>query len=182
MGSLWGYVLRKLGLRRTPLQNFKPVILITGCGSGIGQALARLLHQKTQYRVIATARPWGIDVCLIQPGFIRSNSFQNVYHTEMSHPRVSTEGAYGDYYKEMVPFIERLMRLSPTTPEKIAALILRVIQTENPPLWISATPDAVIFYYIRRLLPRRALLPFLFFCLPGARSWANDRTRKRIRP
>lgn len=36
--------------------HFKPVILVTGCSSGIGLALAQLLHPNTNYRVVATAR------------------------------------------------------------------------------------------------------------------------------
>lgn len=35
----------------------KPVILITGCSSGIGLSLARLLWKEQQYQVIITARP-----------------------------------------------------------------------------------------------------------------------------
>jgi NADPH:quinone reductase-like Zn-dependent oxidoreductase len=41
--------------RRRP-QLFKPVILVTGCGSGIGLALAQILFEKLEYRVVVTAR------------------------------------------------------------------------------------------------------------------------------
>jgi NADP-dependent 3-hydroxy acid dehydrogenase YdfG len=34
----------------------KPVILVTGCGSGIGLALTELLYKEQHYRVVATAR------------------------------------------------------------------------------------------------------------------------------
>ena len=124
-------------------------------------------------------KPLGIDVSLIQPGFINSNSFRNVYYTEKSSPKVTEGGPYSDYYNNMSPFVERLMKLSFSTPEKIAKLILKVIRKENPPLWIAATADASFFYYVRRLLPRRLLLPFLFFTLPGARNWGTSYTRKR---
>lgn len=298
--------------RRTP-QSFKPVILVTGCGSGIGLALADLLYFRSQYRVVVTARPaslsvlraryhenerfwiraldvtnekqrqdlvneiqsrwsgvnilinnagisyravvehmdeeserkqmatnylgpiglirdvlpymrktgrgkiinissvsgmlamptmasysaskyalegasealWyemkplGIDVSLIQPGFIHSNSFKNVYYTEKSQPDICIDGAYCDYYANMTPFIEKLMRLSWTTPNKIARLVLKVIRTENPPLWIPATIDASFFYYLRRWVPRRFLLPILFAALPGAKKWGLQYTKKR---
>jgi short-subunit dehydrogenase len=298
--------------RRSPT-SFKPVILITGCGSGIGLELARLLYKKTEYRVVATARvrsvgllhrefqenerfiirtldvtvepdrnnliaeisklwggvnilinnagisyraviehmteedeykqmatnylgamglirlvlpfmrergrgkiinvssvsgmlamptmasysaskyalegasealwyetkPLGISVTLIQPGFIHSAAFEKVYYSERSRPETAAKGPYSDYYANMSPFIARLMNLSVATPEKIALLILKVIKTENPPLWVPATADALIFYYLRRLLPRRLLLQVLFFALPGARRWANTYTKKR---
>lgn len=40
---------------------FKPVILVTGCASGIGWALAELLFKQTQYRVVVTARMGSVD-------------------------------------------------------------------------------------------------------------------------
>lgn len=124
-------------------------------------------------------KPLGIDVSLIQPGFINSNSFRNVYYTEKSNPKATAGGPYCDYYDNMAPFIEKLMRNSFSTPEKIARLVLKTIKRENPPLWIAGTLDASIFYYIRRLLPRRLLLPILFLTLPGARHWGRSYTHKR---
>lgn len=124
-------------------------------------------------------KPLGINVTLVQPGFIHSQSFKKVHYTESSKPEESSSGPYSDYYANMTPFIEKLMKLSWATPDKIAKLILKVIRTENPPLWVPATFDAFIFYYIRRILPRRLLLPFLFWALPGARKWGHGYTRKR---
>lgn len=299
--------------KRKTSQNYKPVVLVTGCSSGVGLALAKLLHQHPEYRVVATAReaslekvrnhfpdderfivrpldiiseksrirlfeevsrhwggvdilinnagisyrsvvehmtekdeeqqmatnyfgpmgmirlalpymretgrgkiinvssvsgmlamptmasysaskfalegaseslwyemrPFGVTITLVQPGFIHSNSFRNVYHTEQSDPTRVWSGPYCDFYQNMTPFVEKMMSLSLTTPEKIAAQILQVIKTENPPLWIPATLDATVFYYLRRLLPRRILLPFLFWCLPNARAWGKKYSHKR---
>lgn len=124
-------------------------------------------------------KPLGIDVCMVQPGFIRSNSFKNVYYTEQSRPEVCIDAAYCDYYRHMAPFIERLMRWSSATPEKIAKLVLRVIQTEHPPIWIPATIDAFIFSYLKRFVPRRLLLPLLFAALPGASKWGKGYTNRK---
>ncbi|MEZ0392655.1 MAG: SDR family oxidoreductase [Pseudobdellovibrionaceae bacterium] len=124
-------------------------------------------------------KPLGIDISLIQPGFIRSSSFHNVHYTVLSDPKLSKSGPYQDYYSHMTPFVEKMMRLSFSNPQKIANLILRTIQTERPPLWIPATLDAWIFYYVRRISPRRLLLPFLFACLPGARKWGKGYSKKR---
>lgn len=125
------------------------------------------------------AKPYGIDVTLIQPGFIRSDSFTHVAYTEHSRPEVASQSAYSDYYKYMTPFVAKRMQNAWATPEKIARLILKTIRAEDPPLWIPATIDALVFYYIRRFFPRRFLLPFLFFCLPKARTWGRAHSHKR---
>lgn len=123
-------------------------------------------------------RPLGINVTLVQPGFIRSKSFQRVQYTQKSDPD-HLEGLYADYYEHMTPFIEKLMGLSLTTPEQVAEKILKVIRTENPPLWVPATHDAIIFYYLRRILPRNLLLPLLYALLPKVRHWARHYTHRR---
>lgn len=124
-------------------------------------------------------RPFGINVSLIQPGFIRSLSFKNVYYTALSRIESQREGPYSDYYRYMTPFVGRLMNLSRTRPEAIARLTMKVIRTENPPLWVPASLDAWLFYYLRRLIPRRLLMPLLFALLPGARHWAEKYSHRR---
>lgn len=124
-------------------------------------------------------RPFGINVCLIQPGFVRSKSFQNVKYSTQSGPEHGIEGLYADYYQHMTPFIERLMGFSFTTPSSVARRILKVIKQESPPLWIPATMDAKIFYYLRRFVPRRILLELLFVTLPRTRHWAKKYTNKK---
>ncbi len=125
-------------------------------------------------------KPFGINVSLIQPGFINSQSFQNVYYSEKSNPKNQKSNvAYSDYYRHMGPFVEKLMKLSWTTSEHVAKKILWVLRTENPPLWVPATPDALLFYYLRRLIPRRLLMPILFYFLPKSELWALRHTFRR---
>lgn len=124
-------------------------------------------------------RPLGINVSLIQPGFVRSKSFLNVQYSTLSGPENVIEGLYADYYQHMTPFIERLMGLSFTTPASVARRILRTIQRKNPPLWVPATIDATIFYYLRRFVPRRILLELLFATLPRVRRWAKAYTNRK---
>lgn len=125
-------------------------------------------------------RPFGVTISLVQPGFIHSSSFRNVYYTKLSDPARAWSGPYCDFYQNMTPFVEKMMTMSLTTPEKIAKHILEVIKTEKPPLWIPVTLDATVFYYLRRILPRRVLLPFLYWCLPNARTWGQKHSNKRI--
>jgi NAD(P)-dependent dehydrogenase (short-subunit alcohol dehydrogenase family) len=126
-------------------------------------------------------RPLGINVTLIQPGFVRSKSFLKVRYSVKSGAENDNEGLYADYYENMTPFIERLMKVSLTSPKDVAYRILRVIQRENPPLWVPATIDAMIFYYLRRLVPRNILLNLLFWSLPNIRKWAKTYTQRRKR-
>lgn len=123
-------------------------------------------------------KPLGINVCLVQPGFVNSNSFKNVYFSESSHPK-GRGTFYKDYYDSMEPFVAKVMGLTTTTPEKVAQKIYWAIQKQNPPLRIPASPDAVFFYYLRRLLPRRLLHHVLFWMLPGSVRWAKQYTNKR---
>lgn len=124
-------------------------------------------------------RPFGIDVSLIQPGFVHSESFKNVRYTEKG--KLSEEGrdAYTEFYRNMKPFVSKLMGASRTSPQKIAQLVLDVVQTERPPLWVPASLDAEFFYYLRRLMPRRLLHPFLYSFLPGVKSWGKGFSFKR---
>lgn len=124
-------------------------------------------------------RPFGIKITLVQPGFIHSNSFRNVYHTDLSDPTRNWNGPYCDFYQNMTPFVERMMGLSLTTPEKVAKQVLKAMKSDNPPLWIPATLDAKVFYYIRRVLPRRMLLPILYWFLPNAKNWSKEFTHRR---
>ncbi len=117
------------------------------------------------------ARPWGVRVTLIQPGFIRSDSFTHVLTPAGLDPDRS---AYAEYYRRMGPFIARLMRSARATPEGVAEQILRCVAKRKPPLRLAVTRDARSFYLLRRLLPRRVYHALLYRMLPGVNSWVPD--------
>ena len=127
-------------------------------------------------------KPLGINVTLVQPGFIKSESFKNVYYTHKSsiaEVSRSDEMPYADYYKNMTPFIEKMMNYSFTSPEEIAKIVFKVIRTENPKLRVAATFDAKVFYYLRRWIPRSLFHKMLFLALPNARSWGKKYSKAR---
>lgn len=124
-------------------------------------------------------RPLGISVTLLQPGFIHSESFRNVYYSENSLCGIDPNGPYCDYYRYMSPFVENMMKRSRATPERIAKLAIKVIQTQDPPLRIPATLDALFFYYLRRMLPRRIFLRFLYWNLPHVSLWGRAYSKAR---
>jgi NAD(P)-dependent dehydrogenase (short-subunit alcohol dehydrogenase family) len=124
-------------------------------------------------------RPFGIDVSMIQPGFINSKSFNKVRYSDAAIKSENGDEPYTEYYRSMKPFVAKLMGYSQTTPATIALLVLDVIRTQNPPLWIPATLDAEFFYYLRRFVPRRILHPVLYTLLPGVSSWGKKHSRRR---
>ncbi len=120
-------------------------------------------------------RPWNIKVCLIQPGFINSDSFKNIELTRESRKSIQDKNnPYYYHYNSMAPFIAKMMRLSPSTPEKIAERIHDVINSKNPPLRVPVTIDAHIFGILRKLLPRRLYHSLMYFSLPKIYRWGED--------
>ncbi len=120
-------------------------------------------------------RPWKIKVCLIQPGFINSDSFKNVELTRESRKSLQDKNnPYYYHYSSMAPFIAKMMRLSPSTPEKIARKIIKVINSNKPPLRVPVTVDAYFFGLIRKLLPRKLYHAIMYYSLPRVFRWGED--------
>lgn len=117
-------------------------------------------------------RPWGIHVTLVQPGFVRSDSFRNTRYTEQAIlGRDRSDHPYHAHYRHMTGFISRWMEKAWSRPDDIARVIVRVMRRRDPPLRVSATPDARLFALLRRLLPRRIYHRLLYACLPGIQRW-----------
>ena len=115
-------------------------------------------------------RPWNIHVTLIEPGFIRSDSFRNTRFTGQSFRSAMTEeDPYHHQYQHLADFIEKRMDRSWATPESVARKIVETLQHPHPPLRQYATPDAHVFAWLRRLLPRRWYHLLLYRCLPHVR-------------
>ena len=80
----------------------------------------------------------------------------------------------------MAPFIEKLMTTTPTTSEKVARTVVKVLGQRHPKLRVPASWDAKFFYYLRRLLPRRLYHEVLYRMLPGVSTWG--RMPRSLRP
>ncbi|TNE48034.1 MAG: SDR family NAD(P)-dependent oxidoreductase [Deltaproteobacteria bacterium] len=118
------------------------------------------------------AKPWGIKVTLLQPGFINSSSFENVRFTDSSCKSLQDgTDAYSSYYNYMGPFIGRIMRWTWATPEKVAAKLVKIMRQKSPPLRVQATPDVRLFAMLRRFLPQRLYHAILYYNLPHIRDW-----------
>ena len=125
-------------------------------------------------------KPFGINVSLVQPGFIKSSSFQNVYMSKKAKLSSELDGPYSDFYSSMSPFVEKIMNRSTVGPDDIAQKILTIIKMQNPPLWIPVTPDAILFFYLRKILPRRLFHEIMYKLLPNSKNWAIDHSKALI--
>jgi len=127
------------------------------------------------------AKPWGVKVSLVQPGFINSKGFEHVKYTSESCAslRDGTE-AYSCYYRNMAPFIEAMMHRTWATPEKVARIVLRTIRRRHPPLRIQATWDVRVFSLMRRFLPQRLYHWVLYRNLPSIRSWVPKKPSRAL--
>jgi short-subunit dehydrogenase len=128
-------------------------------------------------------KPWNIAVTLIEPGFIRSESFQNVRYTTLSGNSMRDPSeAYFGHYRFMTEFINKLMTRAPGNLDDIVKKIICVIKQKTPPLRVAATPDAVFFDLLRRVLPRRFYHWVLYRNLPFPDCWGDEnRLRDRCK-
>ena len=119
-------------------------------------------------------KPWNISVTLVQPGFMRSEAFENVPYTELS-ARASSDpdDPYHAHYHHMENFIASIMRRTLATPDSVARKVARVVRAKTPPLRVCATLDAHLFSALRRLLPQRFYHWFLYRNLPSVRQWGQ---------
>ena len=116
-------------------------------------------------------RPWNIQVVLVQPGFVHSESFHRVRWSAGAETSATGRDGYTVYYETMGAFIGRLMNSSLASPESIARKIMRSMEKRRPKLRVPATPDAYFFYLLRRLLPRRWYHWILYRNLPDISRW-----------
>jgi short-subunit dehydrogenase len=118
-------------------------------------------------------KPWNINVTLIQPGFINSDSFMHVRNTKKSSLSQRGKDTYQNHYLNMASFVEKLMKLSPSNADDVANKTVKIIKMKRPPLRAAGTIDAHIFSLIRRILPRRLYHFILYYTLPGIRTWGK---------
>ncbi|EDY81406.1 NAD dependent epimerase/dehydratase family [Verrucomicrobiia bacterium DG1235] len=123
-------------------------------------------------------RPWGIHVSLVRPGFINSLAFTKVlYSKQKTEGQSSPE--YASHYENMKSFVERLMQRTPCTSNDVARKIFKLSHMKRPPLRSAGTPDARLFYFIRRVLPRSIYHRLLYGTLPGIKSWGPNQKNEK---
>ena len=117
-------------------------------------------------------RPWGVAVTLVQPGFVRSSSFERVLLTARSQAALDDPNdPYHPYYEHITPFVSWMMRHALSDADAVARRVMGVMAARRPRLRVAGTTDARLFYLMRRLLPRGLYHNALYWSLPRIRRW-----------
>jgi len=119
-------------------------------------------------------RPFGINVNLVQLGFIHSDSFKKVVFSKKAEMSAKLRGPHSEYYTSMTPMIERLMGFSTSSSTKVASKIVALIDNPTSQLRLPLTPDARLFGLMRKLVPSFILNRLLYLLLPGSLKWGGQ--------
>lgn len=122
-------------------------------------------------------KPWDIKVTLVRPGFINSLAFTKVLYSQKKSAGMSSE-EYESHYKHMTHFVENIMQRTPCTSLTVARRIYSLSRKKNPPLRAAGTPDATLFYFLRRVLPRWLYHKLLYKTLPKVSNWGPENSQK----
>jgi NAD(P)-dependent dehydrogenase (short-subunit alcohol dehydrogenase family) len=120
------------------------------------------------------SRPFGINVNLVQLGFIHSDSFKRVVLSRKAEMSKKLDGPHSEYYSSMTPMIEKLMAFSPSSSTKVAKRIVQLIDRPTSQLRLPLTPDAVIFGVMKKIIPSFIFNRFLYLLLPGSLKWGGQ--------
>lgn len=118
-------------------------------------------------------QPFGINVNLIELGFIKSDAFRNVILSNKAQMSSLIDGPHSEYYSSMTPFIERLMSLSLTSSRSAASRILKIIEKNSNRLRFAGTPDVLIFSLLKRILPSSWQNRLFYSLLPQSIKWGG---------
>jgi short-subunit dehydrogenase len=125
-------------------------------------------------------RPWNIFVTLVIPGFIASDSYKKTRNTHLSEiAMIDSNNSYHLLYAQMLRLVSRMMNLSPFTPQRIAKKIRKILAQNKPNLRVPVTPDAFIFWILKRFMPQALYQEFIFRVLGGKTIWGLQRKRPR---
>ena len=104
-------------------------------------------------------RPWKIPVTIIRPGQVRTSIFDKARHSlDESTPDIPTEfkGSYDVMYARASEFNERGAKSS-TTPEMVAAVVLKALNSKRPRSHYTVGFDALGMQIAKSWVPQRLL-------------------------
>ncbi len=98
------------------------------------------------------AKPYGVRVCLVEPGDTK---------TEFTQNRVWAEAAQGSRYeKTMKASVEKMEKdeQNGVSPDKVADVVVKMINKKNPPVRSTVGFSYKLLVFLKRLLPDRLVL------------------------
>ena len=122
--------------------------------------------------------PFGIEVVLIEPGYIPTAMEQTALELGSSYRENLEHGPYADVYEDFVRAWRRGTGGTRTTAEDCARVILRAIRETPPRTRYTVTPGSQFMLWGKRLLPERLRdrLMRRSFGLGGEREPDRDRS------
>jgi NAD(P)-dependent dehydrogenase (short-subunit alcohol dehydrogenase family) len=99
--------------------------------------------------------PFGIDVVLIEPGYIPTGMEQTALELGSSYREKLEQGPYANVYRGFVRAWRRGTRGTRTTAEDCARVILRAVHETPPRTRYTVTPGSQFMLWGKRLLPER---------------------------
>ncbi len=118
--------------------------------------------------------PFGIDVVLIEPGYIPTGMEQTALELGSSYREHLERGPYAGVYKNFVRAWRRGTSGTRTTAEDCARVVLRAVRETPPRTRYTVTPGSQFVLWGKRLLPER-LRDRLMRRSFGLRRQANQR-------
>jgi NAD(P)-dependent dehydrogenase (short-subunit alcohol dehydrogenase family) len=97
--------------------------------------------------------PFGIDVILIEPGYIITNFQQIARELAQSYSKMAETSPYARIYASAAAGSDRGRASSKTTPEDCAQVILQAIESPHPKARYPVTPMAKWASFGKRILP-----------------------------
>jgi NAD(P)-dependent dehydrogenase (short-subunit alcohol dehydrogenase family) len=101
--------------------------------------------------------PFGIDVVLIEPGYIVTNFAATAAEIARPYFEAGRSGPYAKIYENSFKSAQRRRETSRTTPEDCARVMLRAIEARRPKIRYGVTPLAVLAIVGRRLWTDRMM-------------------------
>ena len=107
------------------------------------------------------AYPFGIEVILIEPGYIVTNFQQTARDLGKNYTENAQTGPYAKVYAAALAGSNKGRGRSKTTPEDCARTILRALESPRPKARYEVTDLAKFAAWAKRLMPDRAVDAFL---------------------
>jgi NAD(P)-dependent dehydrogenase (short-subunit alcohol dehydrogenase family) len=120
--------------------------------------------------------PFGVDVCLLEPGMFKTPIFQgNRRVAEL----LDREGPYADLIRIIEDRINRDSDRAPP-PARVGKAVARLLRASStPPLRTPVGTDAVAMIALRRVIPDRLFDLAVRLALPSSRSSSLPSERPR---